>query len=43
MVILMTMLVVKWVVLQRLWGVGIGQINDGGIRLLDWIVGKRVR
>ena len=21
-------------------GFGIGQINDGGIRLLDWIVGK---
>ena len=24
-------------------GVGIGQINDGGIRLLNWTVGKGLR
>ena len=24
-------------------GFGIGQTNDGGIRLLDWAVGKRLR
>ena len=25
------------------WGLEIGQINDGGIRLLDWAVGKGLR
>ena len=41
MVTLMAMLVVIWVVLEGFMGsFGIGQINDGGIRLLDWAVGK---
>ena len=41
MVTLMAMLVVIWVVLEWFMGsFGIGQINDGGIRLLDWAVGK---
>ena len=40
-VTLMAMLVVIWVVLETfMGGFGIGQINDGGIRLLDWVVGK---
>ena len=38
----MAMLVVIWVVLERFMGVfEIGQINDGGIRLLDLAAGKR--
>ena len=40
---LMVMLVVIQVVLERFMGVfHIGQINDGGIRLLNWAVGKRL-
>ena len=38
----MAMLVVIWVVLERfVGGFEIGQINDGGIRLLDLAAGKR--
>ena len=38
----MAMLVVIWVVLERfMGGFEIGQINDGGIRLLDLAAGKR--
>ena len=38
----MAMLVVIWVVLERFMGdFEIGQINDGGIRLLDLAAGKR--
>ena len=41
-VTLMAMLVVIWVVLERfMGGFEIGQINDGGIRLLDLAAGKR--
>ena len=41
-VTLMAMLVVIWVVLERFMGIfEIGQINDGGIRLLDLAAGKR--
>ena len=36
----MATLVVIWVVLERLMGFQIGQINDRGIRLLDWGVDK---
>ena len=33
-----------WVVLKRFMGVlGLGKLNDGGIRLLDWAVGKGLR
>ena len=38
---LIAMLVKVWVVLERFMGdFGIGQTNNGGIRLLDWAVGK---
>ena len=45
---LMAMWVVRWVVSERFMGgfgevhecFGIGQINDGGTRLLDWAIGK---
>ena len=46
MVTLMALLLVIWVVLEKFMGgrgaggFGIGQINDGGVRLLDWAVGK---
>ena len=36
----MVMLVVIWVVLVLYRGFGIGQINDGGIRMLDYAVGR---
>ena len=36
----MVMLVVIWVVLVLYRGFGIGQINDGGIRMLDCAVGR---
>ena len=36
----MATLVVIWVVLERLMGFRIGQINNGGIRLFDWGVDK---
>ena len=41
MVTLMTLLLVIWVVLEKfMGGFGIGQINDGWVRLLDCTVGK---
>ena len=40
MVTLMATLAVIWVVLEGLMGFRIGQINDRGIRLLDWGVDK---
>ena len=41
MVTLEAMLVAMWIILERcMGGLGIGQINDEGIRLLDWAVRK---
>ena len=43
-VTLMAMVVVICAVLERfMGGFGIGQINDGGIRLLDQAIGKGLR